>query len=137
MPPNSKLNQNKDDTQRNYFHLLPNRKRLDNTVHDMLVAPYIPSSMVKLLVDLFNCIHLDDEERITIMAEIIADVREPITQVEVEISDEEKRKKELKVGELFDYWCSKGMVMGEEVKAERWEKACVHGKVRGLYSQIR
>ena len=70
----------------------------------MLVAPYIPSSMVKILVDLFNCIHLDDEERITIMAEIIADVRVPITQVEVEISDEEKRKKELKVGRFFDHW---------------------------------
>ena len=63
----------------------------------MMVAPYVPSSLVKQLVELFNRIHTNDEERITIMAEIIADVREPITTVEVEISDDEKRKKELKV----------------------------------------
>ena len=59
------------------------------------------------------------------MAEIIADVREPITQVEVEISDEEKRKKELKVGWLFDHWWSKEMVLDEEEKGERWEEMCV------------
>ena len=64
----------------------------------MLVAPHIPAGLVKLLVNLFNRIHTRDDERITLMAEIIADVREPITTVEVEISDEEKRKKDIKVG---------------------------------------
>ncbi|XP_072041085.1 condensin complex subunit 3-like [Amphiura filiformis] len=76
------------------------RKRLDSTIQEMLIAPYVPSPLVKQLVELFNRIHSNDEERITIMAEIIADVREPITTVEVEISDEEKRKKELKLASI-------------------------------------
>ena len=66
-------------------------------VRDMLIAPHIPSSLVPLLVSHFTKLHPGEEDQVTLTAEIIADVREPISILETSITTEEKRKRELKV----------------------------------------
>ncbi|XP_022086528.1 condensin complex subunit 3-like isoform X2 [Acanthaster planci] len=76
------------------------RKHLDGMIRDMLTAPHIPASLVPLLVSHFAVLHPGDEEQVTLMAEIIADVREPISVLETSISEDEKRKKELKLASV-------------------------------------
>ncbi|XP_070541488.1 condensin complex subunit 3-like [Ptychodera flava] len=73
------------------------RKRLDKLVHDMLVSPDIPASLVKLLLDCFNKIHSDADQRIIKIAEIIADIKEPMTEIDVPVDEKEKRLNQVKL----------------------------------------
>nr|XP_006813156.1 PREDICTED: condensin complex subunit 3-like [Saccoglossus kowalevskii] len=73
------------------------RKRLDKLVHDMLVSPDISASLVKFLLERFNDLHSDVNSRITKVAEIISDVREPITVVETQENEKKKRQRDLKL----------------------------------------
>ncbi|XP_038070751.1 condensin complex subunit 3-like isoform X1 [Patiria miniata] len=76
------------------------RKHLDVMIRDMLIAPHIPSSLVPRLVTHFTTLHPGDEEQVNLTAEIIADVREPISVLETSLTEGEKRKKELKLASV-------------------------------------
>ena len=69
-------------------------------IHDMLITPHIPSSLVPLLMTHYSKLHPGDEELVPLTAEIIADVREPISILETSITQEEQRKKDLKVSQI-------------------------------------
>ncbi|XP_071792780.1 condensin complex subunit 3-like [Asterias amurensis] len=76
------------------------RKQLDGMIHDMLITPHIPSSLVPLLMTHYSKLHPGDEELVPLTAEIIADVREPISILETSITQEEQRKKDLKLASV-------------------------------------
>uniref|UniRef100_A0A0P4VX19 Nuclear condensin complex subunit 3 C-terminal domain-containing protein n=1 Tax=Scylla olivacea TaxID=85551 RepID=A0A0P4VX19_SCYOL len=76
------------------------RRSLDQMVRNLLVSDKIGESLVKGLVEIFSKLH-PLSTRINQLAEIISEIREPLCKtVEVPMSEEEERKKKLKVASL-------------------------------------
>ncbi|XP_060773114.1 condensin complex subunit 3 isoform X2 [Neoarius graeffei] len=76
------------------------RKRVLAVLKEMLVLPNTPLSLISQLVQrLMRIIH-DDQQRITTVAEIISDVREPIVPVTQTEDENEKRKRQVKLAEV-------------------------------------
>ncbi|XP_030848405.1 condensin complex subunit 3-like isoform X1 [Strongylocentrotus purpuratus] len=76
------------------------RKKLDSLVQDLLIAPHVPPSLVAILITRLKDFHSEDEERIELMAQIISDIRVPITTVEKPIAPEAIRQRELKLASI-------------------------------------
>ncbi|KAJ8026278.1 Condensin complex subunit 3 [Holothuria leucospilota] len=76
------------------------RKKMDELTKDLMLSENIPASLVEHLAVIFNKINTSDESKISIMAEIISDIREPISVVETSISEDEIRQKEVKLAGL-------------------------------------
>ena len=66
-------------------------------LHDLLVLPEIPESLVDVLHSRYMDFQPEEANRIQELVEIIADVRQPIVMVETAQTKEEKRQWELKV----------------------------------------
>ena len=66
-------------------------------IHDLLVLPEIPESLVDVLHARYIDVQPEESNRIQELVEIIADVRHPIVMVETAQNKEEKRQWELKV----------------------------------------
>ena len=73
------------------------RKNLCQLLHDLLVLPEIPDSLVDILHARFVDIQPEEPSRIQELVEIIADVRQPMIMIETAQNKEEKRQWELKV----------------------------------------
>ena len=70
---------------------------MDQMVRNLLVSDKIGESLVKGLVEVFSKLH-SLSTRINQLAEIISEIREPLCKtVEVPMTEEEERKKKLKV----------------------------------------
>lgn len=82
------------------YFVLFSRKNLGQMLHDLLVLPEIPESLVDVLHSRYMDVQPDEANRIQELVEIIADVRQPIVMIETAQSKEEKRQWELKV-----IWC--------------------------------
>lgn len=70
-------------------------------IHDLLVLPEIPESLVGILHARYTDVQPEETNRIQELVEIIADVRQPIVMIETAQNKEEKRQWELKV----IFWC--------------------------------
>ena len=66
-------------------------------LHDLLVLPEIPESLVDVLHSRYMDVQPEEGNRIQELVEIIADVRQPIVMIETAQTKEEKRQWELKV----------------------------------------
>ncbi|XP_078359066.1 condensin complex subunit 3-like [Oculina patagonica] len=73
------------------------RKNLCQLIHDLLVLPEIPESLVGILHTRYIDVQPEETNRIQELVEIIADVRQPIVMFETAQNKEEKRQWELKV----------------------------------------
>lgn len=73
------------------------RKNLCQLIHDLLVLPEIPESLVDVLHARYIDVQPEETNRIQELVEIIADVRQPIVMIETAQNKEEKRHWELKV----------------------------------------
>jgi len=73
------------------------RKNLGQMLHDLLVLPEIPESLVDVLHSRYMDVQPEEANRIQELVEIIADVRQPIVMIETAQTKEEKRQWELKV----------------------------------------
>lgn len=73
------------------------RRSLDQMVRNLLVSERVGESLVKGLVEIFSRLH-PLSTRINQLAEIISEIREPLCRmVEQPVTEEEERKKKLKV----------------------------------------
>lgn len=66
-------------------------------LHDLLVLPEIPESLVNVLHARYMGVQPEETNRIQELVEIIADVRQPMVMIETAQNKEEKRQWELKV----------------------------------------
>ena len=73
------------------------RKKLSKLVQEMMVNPKIPKSLIAILHERFTNLEPDEETRINQIAEVIADIKEPIAVVETPQINEDNRARELKV----------------------------------------
>ncbi|KAJ7392425.1 hypothetical protein OS493_012088 [Desmophyllum pertusum] len=73
------------------------RKNLCQMIHDLLVLPEIPETLVDVLHARYMDVQPEETNRIQELVEIIADVRQPIVMIETAQNKEDKRKWELKV----------------------------------------
>ncbi|XP_071828621.1 condensin complex subunit 3-like [Apostichopus japonicus] len=73
------------------------RKKMDELTRELMLSPNIPASLVEHLATIFNKINTSNEIKVSAMAEIISDIREPISLVETSISDDEIRQREIKL----------------------------------------
>jgi len=62
-----------------------------------LLSDHVGSSLVDHILPCLGQLHADTEELVNIVAEIISEVREPITSVEKEISKADRRDLDKKV----------------------------------------
>ncbi|KAF5902194.1 condensin complex subunit 3-like isoform X1, partial [Clarias magur] len=76
------------------------RKRVLAVLKEMLVLPNTPLSLISQLVQRLMGIIRDDQQRITTVAEIISDVREPIVPVTQTEDENEKRKRQVRLAEV-------------------------------------
>ena len=73
------------------------RKKLSKLVQEMMVNPKVPIFLVPILHERFTSVEPDEEGRITKIAEVIADIKEPITIMETPQISENNRARELKL----------------------------------------
>ncbi|XP_028390822.1 condensin complex subunit 3-like [Dendronephthya gigantea] len=73
------------------------RKRLTKLVQEMMVNPNIPTFLMPILHERYTNLEPDEETRINQIAEVIADIKEPITVVETPQINQENRARELKL----------------------------------------
>ena len=66
-------------------------------LHDLLILPEIPESLVDVLHARYIDVQPEESSRIQELVEIIADVRQPMVMIETAQNKEEKRQWELKV----------------------------------------
>ena len=83
------------------------RKALETLLHNMLMAEHISQRLVKAVVT-----HVCEqrgmaENMVDYFAEVVSEIREPITVVEKDIAEEQKRQINLKVrgvGSCVRWW---------------------------------
>lgn len=76
------------------------RKRLVAVLQEMLGLPLTPPSLVSLITEKLLSLISDDHRRIQMVAEIIADVREPIAVESEPVDENENRRKQVKLAEV-------------------------------------
>jgi len=70
---------------------------LKKLIYDMLTCVYVKEGLVKILVQILVNVDPDINSRLQFLAEVVSEVHEPMTDVSVEGSAEEMRKKQLLV----------------------------------------
>ncbi|XP_068227080.1 condensin complex subunit 3 [Palaemon carinicauda] len=77
------------------------RRSLDNLVRSLLISNKIEEALIKELVEVFSKLH-PPTSRVTQLAEIISEIREPATKtvVMVPVSDDEQRKKKMQAAKI-------------------------------------
>ena len=73
------------------------RSHLKKLIYDMLTCVYVKEGLVKILVQILVNVDPDVNSRLPFLAEIVSEVHEPMTEVSVDLSAEEMRKKQLLV----------------------------------------
>ncbi|XP_070837407.1 condensin complex subunit 3 [Chaetodon trifascialis] len=76
------------------------RKRMLAVLQEMLALPQTPSSLVSLLTEKLLTLIPDDQRRIQAVAEIISDVREPITEASQPVDENENRRQQVQLAEV-------------------------------------
>ncbi|XP_069024350.1 condensin complex subunit 3 [Embiotoca jacksoni] len=76
------------------------RKRVRTVLQEMLADPQTPSSLVFLLTEKLLTLIPDDHRRIQTVAEIISDVREPITEASQPVDEKESRRQQVQLAEV-------------------------------------
>ncbi|KAM3624521.1 uncharacterized protein V6R79_024546 [Siganus canaliculatus] len=76
------------------------RKRVLAVLQEMLALPQTPSSLVSLLIEKLLILIPDDHRRIQTVAEIISDVREPITEAAHPVDENASRRQQVQLAEL-------------------------------------
>ena len=77
--------------------MLLSRKEIGQVMKSLLLSELISCTLVKPIVAVFSLIRTDPNQRITALAEIISDIREPISTEEDRKQSELLRQTELKV----------------------------------------
>ena len=80
-----------------YFVILLFRSTLKKLIYDMLTCTHVKEGLVAILVELLVEVDPNVNSRLQFLAEIVSEVHEPMTQVTVEETSEEIRKKEIMV----------------------------------------
>ncbi|XP_061840431.1 condensin complex subunit 3 isoform X1 [Nerophis lumbriciformis] len=76
------------------------RKRVVAVLQEMLALPHTPSSLVSLLTEKLITLVPDDQRRIQIVAEIISDLREPITEASQPVDENASRRQQIQLAEV-------------------------------------
>ncbi|MED6247298.1 hypothetical protein ATANTOWER_022637 [Ataeniobius toweri] len=76
------------------------RKRVLAVLQEMLALPQTPSSLVSLLTEKLLALIPDDQRRIQTVAEIISDVREPITEASQPVDENMSRRQQVQLAEV-------------------------------------
>lgn len=87
------------------------RKAIDKLIKDLLLNENVSHSIVKSLLTPYLQLHLDNDQCLISVAEIVSDIREPMTVVESQISYDEKRQLDLKVVRNFSVFATLALVL--------------------------
>ena len=77
----------------------PCRRNLDKLLRTLLVEEDTSPSLVQPILKLYERLHTGVEARINQLIEVMSDIRMPITNTQSTISQDARRKIDLKVGE--------------------------------------
>ncbi|XP_068607209.1 condensin complex subunit 3 [Brachionichthys hirsutus] len=99
------------------------RKRVLVVLQEMLALPQTPSSLVSLLTEKLLKLISDDNRRIQTVAEIISDVREPITVVSQPADENENRRKQVQLAEVKVRLLEAKQALEESIAAQEFNRA--------------
>ncbi|KAJ9595332.1 hypothetical protein L9F63_027283, partial [Diploptera punctata] len=71
------------------------RSVLKKLIYDMLTCTHVKEDLVAVLVEIFVEVEPNVNSRLQFLAEIVSEIHEPMTQIPVEVSSEETRKKQI------------------------------------------
>lgn len=72
-------------------------KAVESLLHDMLIMDHVSHSLVKYIIEPLCKIKSHSSSLVPVLAEIVSEIREPITTVETGPSDDERRQNDIKV----------------------------------------
>ncbi|KFQ71347.1 Condensin complex subunit 3, partial [Phaethon lepturus] len=101
------------------------RKHLLVTLQKILILPATSTALIPLLVERLLGIVKDDDRRIQIIAEIISELREPITTVDQPVDGAEIRRRELKLAEIKVKLLEAKEALGECITLQDFNRASV------------
>lgn len=76
---------------------IPCSKAVESLLHDMLIMDHLSHSLVKYIIEPLCKIKSHAPSLVPVLAEIISEIREPITTVETGPSDDQRRQNDIKV----------------------------------------
>jgi len=74
------------------------RKHVIQVLRELLLSDAVTHTIVSSVLARYSQLHVDSDAFIALVAEIISDIREPITVQKQEMGREERRQLDLKVG---------------------------------------
>lgn len=72
-------------------------KAVESLLHDMLIMDHVSHSLVKYIIEPLCKIKSHSSSLVPVLAEIVSEIREPITTVETGPSNDERRQNDIKV----------------------------------------
>ncbi|XP_025095867.1 condensin complex subunit 3-like isoform X2 [Pomacea canaliculata] len=76
------------------------RKHTENILHKMLLSEHVSYSLVSHIIPCLHLLHTSTNSLVNYLAEVVAELRQPISVVEKAISAEEQRKVDIQVAKV-------------------------------------
>jgi hypothetical protein len=73
------------------------RKQVEKLLHNMLLSEHVSFSLMEHMLPCLRSLHSSNDSLVNYLAEVVADIRQPITTVEKGIGAEDRRKIDLQV----------------------------------------
>ncbi|XP_037114328.1 condensin complex subunit 3 isoform X1 [Syngnathus acus] len=99
------------------------RKRVLAVLQDMLALPRTPSSLIPLLTEKLLTLVLDDQRRIQTVAEIISDVRAPISEASQPVDENVSRRQQVQLAEVKVRIMEAKQALEESIAAQDFGRA--------------
>ncbi|KAK7111031.1 condensin complex subunit 3-like [Littorina saxatilis] len=99
------------------------RKAVEKLLHKMLLSQAVSYSLVAHLLPCLRSLHSSTDSLVNYLAEVVAEIREPITTVEKGVSSEERRKIDLKIAKVRVELNQAREEMEECVKNQEFQRA--------------
>ncbi|XP_005090481.1 condensin complex subunit 3 [Aplysia californica] len=99
------------------------RKRAEKLLRNLLLSDHVGSSLVDHILPCLGQLHTDTEELVNVVAEIISEIREPITSVEKEISKADRRDLDKKIAGIRVKLNQLREELGECIEKQDFERA--------------
>lgn len=99
------------------------RKAVESLLHDMLIMDHVSHSLVKYIIEPLCKIKSHSSSLVPVLAEIVSEIREPITTVETGPSDDERRQNDIKIANIRVKLNELKEILDETVRSQDFSRA--------------
>lgn len=99
------------------------RKAVESLLHDMLIMDHVSHSLVKYIIEPLCKMKSHSSSLVPVLAEIVSEIREPITTVETGPSDDERRQNDIKIANIRVKLNELKEILDETVRSQDFSRA--------------